>query len=130
LTSVREDTRLKPRAFRSTARLRARAEFVEVQQGGRRVSGRYVTLIGLPNTLGADRLGIVASKRVGGAVVRNRAKRRLREIFRRDRPARAAAGTARSLDVVAIARRELVDAPFAAAEADFVAALGRLRGAR
>lgn len=126
MTNVSEDTRLKPRAFRPSARLRARAEFVGVQKGGRRVSGRFVTLIGLPNTLGADRLGIVASKRVGGAVVRNRAKRRLREIFRRDQPSRAS----RSLDVVAIARRELVDAPFAAAEADFVAALGKLRGAR
>jgi len=101
---------------------------VGVQQGGRRVSSRFVTLIALPNTLGADRLGVVASKRVGGAVVRNRAKRRLREIFRRDQPSRRGAG--RSLDVVAIARRELVDAPFAAAEADFVAALGKLRGAR
>lgn len=99
-----------------------------MQSGGRRVSGRFVTLIGLPNTLGTDRLGVVASKRVGGAVVRNRAKRRLREIFRRDQPSRPHA--ARSLDVVAIARRELVDAPFAAAEADFVAALGKLRGAR
>jgi ribonuclease P protein component len=126
LTNVSEDTRLKPRAFRPSARLRARAEFVGVQKSGRRVSGRFVTLIGLPNTLGADRLGIVASKRVGGAVVRNRAKRRLREIFRRDQSSRAL----RSLDVVAIARRELVDAPFAAAEADFVAALGKLRGAR
>ena len=98
-----------------------------MQQGGRRVSGRYVTVIGLPNTLGSDRLGIVASKRVGGAVIRNRAKRRLREIFRRD-PARR--GAARSLDLVVIARRELVDAPFASAEADFAAALGKLRGAR
>jgi ribonuclease P protein component len=92
------------------------------------VSGRYVTLIGLPNTLGADRLGIIASRRVGGAVVRNRAKRRLREIFRRDQPSRRDAG--RSFDVVAIARRELVEASFAAAEADFVTALGKLRGVR
>ena len=128
LTSVLEDRHLKRRAFPPSARLRARAQFLGVQQGGRRVSGRYMTLIALPNTLGADRLGIVASKRVGGAVVRNRAKRRLREIFRRDRPSRT--GAAPSLDVVAIARRELVDAPFAAAEADFVAALGKLRGAR
>jgi ribonuclease P protein component len=128
LTSASEVTRLKARAFRRSARLRARAEFVGVQNGGRRVSGRFVTLIGLPNTLGTDRLGVVASKRVGGAVVRNRAKRRLREIFRRDQPSRPS--TARSLDVVAIARRELVDAPFAAAEADFVAALGKLRDAR
>ena len=72
----------------------------------------------------------MASKRVGGAVVRNRAKRRLREIFRRERPSQAAGASRGSLDVVAIARRELVDAPFAAAEADFVAALGKLRGTR
>ena len=116
----------KARVLGPGARLRARAEFVLVQQGGRRVSGRYMTLIGLPNSLGSDRFGIVASRRVGGAVVRNRAKRRLREIFRREQPE----GRGRSLDVVAIARRELVEAPFAAAEADFVAALGKLRGAR
>ena len=106
-------------------RLRARAEFLAVQNAGRRVSARYVTLLGLPNTLGTDRLGIIASKRVGGAVSRNRAKRRLRELFRRaidrgDRP----------MDIVAIARADIVDAPFALVETDFHAALRKLRGAR
>jgi len=114
--------------FGPGVRIRARAEFTRVQRGGRRVTGRYMTLIALPNALGSDRLGIVASKRVGGAVVRNRAKRRLREIFRREQPPRASSRG--SLDVVAIARRELVDAPFAAAEADFASALGKLRGTR
>lgn len=103
---------------------------MRVQRGGRRVTGRFMTLIALPNALGSDRLGIVASKRVGGAVVRNRAKRRLREIFRREQPLPAASRSRGSLDVVAIARRELVDAPFAAAEADFASALGKLRGTR
>jgi ribonuclease P protein component len=102
---------------------------VAVQQGGRRISGRYMTIIGQPNTLNSDRLGIVASRRVGGAVVRNRAKRRLREIFRRQSPG---SGSQRSkpMDLVVIARRELVDAPFAAIEADFSSTLARLRGAR
>ena len=89
------------------------------------MAARYMTLLGLPNTLGSDRLGIIASRRVGGAVSRNRAKRRLRELFRQgiergDRP----------MDIVAIARADIVDAPFALVETDFQAALRKLRGAR
>ena len=115
---------------RFTARLRSRHEFTAVQQDGRRVAARYVTLLGKPNTLERDRLGIIASRRLGGAVVRNRAKRRLREVFRRGLSPGAQRPGDRTLDVVAIARRELLDAPFAALEADFQTALRRLRGAR
>lgn len=112
--------------FGPAARLRSRGEFTAVQSGGRRVVGRYLTMLGLPNTIGRDRLGIIASKRVGGSVQRNRAKRRLRELFRR-----GAVSTAKQfLDVVAIAKAELVDAPFHAVEADFHAALQKLRGSR
>ena len=97
---------------------------------GRRVATRYLTLLGRPNALERDRLGIVASRRIGGAVVRNRAKRRLREMFRRGLATGAPRPGDRTLDVVVIARRELVDAPFAAVEADFQNALRRLRSAR
>lgn len=100
-----------------------------MQENGRRVAARYVTLLGRPNTLDRDRFGVIASRRLGGAVARNRAKRRLREVFRRGLPA-ASRPADRTLDVVAIARRELLDAPFAALEADFQNALRRLRGAR
>jgi ribonuclease P protein component len=110
--------------------LRARHEFTRVQDTGRRVATRYMTLLGRPNALERDRLGVVASRRIGGAVVRNRAKRRLREVFRRGLAAGAGRPADRTLDVVAIARRELVDAPFAAVEADFQNALRKLRGAR
>jgi ribonuclease P protein component len=89
-----------------------------------------MTLLGRPNDLDRDRLGVVASRRVGGAVVRNRAKRRLRELFRRELSTDGRAPGERALDVVAIARRELADAPFAALEADFQRALRTLRRAR
>ena len=114
----------------ASTRLRSRHEFIAIQGKGRRVAARYVTLLGRPNTLERDRLGIVASRRIGGAVVRNRAKRRLREVFRRGLSADARPAVDRTLDVVAIARRELVDAPFAALVADFQNALRRLRSAR
>lgn len=116
--------------FRRDVRLRSRHEFTAVQEGGRRVAARYMTLLGRPNALDRDRLGVVASRKVGGAVVRNRAKRRLREVFRRGLAADGGTPGDRTLDVVAIARRELVDAPFAAVEADFQRALRALRRAR
>jgi len=115
--------------FPQSARLRSRAEFDAVQQGGRRVSARFVTLVGRPNARSGDRLGIIASRKIGGAVVRNRAKRRLRHLFR-TRPALETPGTARAFDVVAIPRREFSSAPFAAIELDFFAALAKLRGVR
>ncbi|HYN10823.1 MAG TPA: ribonuclease P protein component [Vicinamibacterales bacterium] len=116
--------------FSAAVRLRSRQEFTAVQEHGRRVAARYVTLLGQPNTLDRDRLGIIASRRLGGAVARNRAKRRLREVFRRGLSADARRPGDRTLDVVAIARRELLEAPLAALEADFQNALRRLRGVR
>jgi ribonuclease P protein component len=118
-------------SFRRQARLLARREFDVVQRGGRRVSSRYFTLVGLPNAIGRDRLGIVASRRVGSAVARNRAKRRLREVFRQ-RPGWTgvpppATGT---FDLVAIARPDVTTAPLEAVEREFATALGKLRGGR
>ena len=112
--------------FRPDARLRVRAEFTRVQDTGRRVSTRVLTLIGATNGLGHDRLGIIASRRMGNAVMRNRAKRRLREIFRqgdRDVPPAGQPG----LDLVAIARRDLVRVPFGEARVDVAAAIRKLR---
>jgi ribonuclease P protein component len=114
--------------FCRALRLRSRGEFDLVQRGGRRVSTKFMTLVGRPNALDRDRLGIIASRRVGDAVIRNRAKRRLREVFRRQQPGVAASRGDRPMDVVAIARTALVDASFPAVEADFCAALRKLRG--
>jgi ribonuclease P protein component len=59
-------------------------EFVAVQTGGTLFRGRCMLLIVLPRPGELTRVGFVASKRgVGGAVQRNRARRRLREILRR-----------------------------------------------
>ena len=52
---------------------------------GRRASCRFLTLYGLPNSLDDCRLGLTVTRKVGGAVVRNRIKRVLRDIYRRNR---------------------------------------------
>lgn len=107
-------------------RLRARGEFALVQKQGRRVAAKYMTVLALPNTLDRDRLGIIASRRLGGAVTRNRAKRRVRELFRCQEPDTATSRGHTPLDVVVIPRRELVTAPFDALASDFRGALARL----
>lgn len=114
--------------FGPTVRLRASADFSIVQRQGRRVAARYLTLLGRPNALGRDRLGVIASRKVGGAVVRNRAKRRMRDLFRRQEPDTIAGAGLTPFDLVVIVRRELVTAPAADLATDFVSALRRMRG--
>jgi ribonuclease P protein component len=63
-------------------KLRRRSEFQHVFDNGRRTHGRLFTLIAAPSPMTVTRLGIVASRKLGGAVVRNRAKRLIREVFR------------------------------------------------
>src|SRR5260221_11428533 len=71
-----------PNALPPARRIRRRGEFQRVFDAGRRAHGRYLTIIAAP-ALGPDsRIGIVASRKLGGAVVRNRAKRLILEVFR------------------------------------------------
>jgi ribonuclease P protein component len=118
-----------PVEFRRAARLRSRDQFDRVQRGGRRVSTRLFTLVASPNALDSDRLGIIASRRLGGAVVRNRAKRRIREVFRR-RLMQDPSPAGRGLDLVVVARHAVTEAPYSTVDADFQAALRQLRGVK
>jgi ribonuclease P protein component len=98
--------------FRPNEHIRRRVEFQQVYERGIRVQGRFTTLFLLPNTLPVGRLGIAATKRLGGAVVRNRAKRLIREIFRRHK-------VAPGFDVVVIPKRELLGASLTALESEY-----------
>jgi ribonuclease P protein component len=98
--------------FRPAQRIRRRAEFRQVYEHGTRIHGRYTTLFILPNKLDVGRLGIAATKKLGGAVQRNRAKRLIREVFRRS-------NVASGFDIVVVPKRDLLDASLTVLEADY-----------
>jgi ribonuclease P protein component len=100
-----------------------RAEFQQIDEHGVRISGRHATIFLLPNTREVGRLGIAATKKLGGAVQRNRAKRLIREVFRRN-------NIAPGFDVVVVPKRDLLDASLTVLEAEYRTNLERRLRAR
>ena len=95
-----------------SARLRRRDEFQRVYSQGIRAAGRYLVVFALERDRsrpgGLVRVGVTASRRVGNAVVRARAKRRMRELFRTE--GRMLSG--RDVDMVINARRGCAAVPW------------------
>ena len=104
--------------FRPHERIRRRPEFKLIYERGAKVHSRYSTVFILANDGGVGRLGIAATRKLGGAVQRNRAKRLIREVFRRNK-------IAPGFDVVVIPKRDLLDASLSEIEADYRALIER-----
>jgi ribonuclease P protein component len=103
--------------FRPKDRIRKRREYQAVYDKGQRIpSGSFVLFV-MRNSSGGPRLGITVTKRIGGAVRRNRAKRLVREVFRRHRT------ELMDVDIVVNGRSVLPRADFRRLEAEFMARL-------
>jgi ribonuclease P protein component len=84
----------------STSRLSRSAEFERVYRQGRSTANRHLVLYAFPNpAVQTPRLGLSVSRKVGGAVERNRVKRLLREAF-----AQAGSDLSPGHDLVVVAR--------------------------
>ncbi|HXE34285.1 MAG TPA: ribonuclease P protein component [Verrucomicrobiae bacterium] len=68
--------------FPREARLVRRGEFDAVYRAGKRRSSSHFTVFSRANQLPVSRFGFSIKKALGGAVVRNRIRRRIREIVR------------------------------------------------
>ena len=114
------------------ARLKRRADFVRVAAKGRRAVRPGFILQAAPQPTESEagemlRVGFTASRKVGNAVVRNRAKRRLRALAAQVLLDKGRPGT----DYVLIARAATGDRPYAELVADLEAALRQVeRGPR
>lgn len=86
--------------FPKQARLRNRSQFLELSRTAQRVYTPHFLLLWRDNSLGRSRIGVTVTRKVAGAVGRNRVKRMVREAFRRSSLARSL-----ELDLVIIARQ-------------------------
>jgi len=109
--------------FARKARIKQGRDFARVRQAGERmvlgcVIANWQRLpVGSPS-----RLGVITSGRIGCAVVRNRARRLLRESFRLHQYDLAA-----PVDLVLVARPSIVGKGFVAVEKDFLSTLRRAK---
>ena len=88
-----------PCRYPKAVRIRQRRDFLRLQRLGSRSHTRHLVVIQRASDGPVSRLGVTASKRVGNAVVRNRIKRIVREVFRNFR-----ADLQQPIDVVIIAK--------------------------
>lgn len=88
-------------------RLRHRADFQRVRQDGRTLRQHPLMVSLTSNSTGQNRYGFIVSKQIGNAVIRNRVRRRLREIIRLLHPQ-----LKHGFDVVFIARAGIAEQPF------------------
>jgi ribonuclease P protein component len=109
--------------FARAARIKQGRDFTRVRQAGERlvIGCLIANWQRLPAGF-ASRLGVVTSKRIGCAVVRNRARRLMRETFRLHQHDLAA-----PVDLVLVARPSIVGKGFVAVEKDFLTTLRKAR---
>lgn len=102
-------------------RLRKRTEFSRVYGTGRSAASRALVLYALPSD-GELRVGFSAGRKLGTAVVRNRAKRRLKEVVRKN-----LSRLAHKHYYVVIARSGAVKSSLLEMEREFVSVAKRLK---
>ena len=105
-------------------RLRQRADFLAVAAGAKAPNSTFVLQMRRRED-GPVRVGFTVTKRVGGAVERNRIRRRLREAVRLASPSPMRPGH----DYVLVGRRAALDAPFERIKEEFDRALRRVHAA-
>ena len=107
--------------FRRADRLLKRREYRRVYTNGVRASGRWLIVFAVPSE-SRGRLGVTASRKVGGSVVRSRCKRRIRELYRLHR-----ADMVPQAELVINARKGCENAPWNDLVTEFKSCLRRIR---
>ena len=96
-------------------------EFRRIYRKGRSAVCPYLVVYCLKNRKGMSRLGVTVSNKLGHAVVRNRVRRRLRELYRLHRQEMLP-----GYDLIVVARVRAVDMPYAKLEKQYLRCLAQL----
>ena len=107
--------------MKQTVSLKLNREFRRLYQKGKSAVDPFLAVYCRKNRLGFSRLGLTVGTKVGHAVVRNRLRRRLREIYRLHE-----ASFCRGYDLVVVARSRAVDADYRQLERAYLALARRL----
>ena len=107
--------------MKSTTTVKKNYEFRRMYAKGKSGVSSCLVVYYRKNRLGHNRLGVTVSTKLGHAVVRNRVRRRLREIFRLNQ-----SGLAQGYDMILVARARAVGAEYRELERAFLSVCGKL----
>lgn len=107
--------------MKKTVTIKLNHEFKRIYNKGKSAVTPFMVVYCRPNRLGHNRLGVTVSVKLGKAVVRNRARRRLRELFRLAQP-----NMKQGYDVILVARSRCASAPHKKLSAAFDRACAQL----
>ena len=99
-------------------RIRKRNDFLSLYRKGKRYRGKYFNLIYFSNKMSFSRMAVVASKKIGTAVKRNKIKRWIRALFRRNKDL-----LKNSFDIIFVVRKEIQDATWTKLEEEYLCAI-------
>src|SRR5258706_12788803 len=100
--------------FPKASRVLKRGDFRQAYDNGRKFQARYFTAFVLTNADKQSRLGITATRKMGNSVARNRARRLMREVFRKNKRL-----VPSGIDIIINVKSALSEARYQDLESDF-----------
>jgi ribonuclease P protein component len=107
--------------FSKSDRILKRDRFREVYDAGRKIQATYFTAFVLLNKSEKPRIGITVTRKIGDSVERNRARRLVREAFRKNKWL-----VPNGVDIVINVKHRLVEASYQEIEGDFITFLKKV----
>ncbi len=104
--------------FRPQERIRKKKDFLLIYKKGRRYRGKYFSLIYLSNNLNFSRVAIVVSRKIGNAVQRNKVKRWIRDLFRKNKNMIKS-----SVDIIIIPQKEILNLSWSSLQQEYLSAI-------
>ncbi|MGD8535447.1 MAG: ribonuclease P protein component [Candidatus Aminicenantes bacterium] len=104
--------------FSPPERIRKNKDFLHLYKKGKRYRGKYFNFVYLSSASSFSRMAVVVSKKVGNAVKRNKIKRWIRTLFRRNKNLLKI-----PLDIIIIVKKEILEASWLMLQEDYLAAI-------